>query len=563
MSSLYVHFSFFLAFFLFSLVAFFFSFLLSLSSPLLLSLSFLSSTTFPLSLSFYFDVYSSWFGFVVLLISTVIMIYSYYYMAPYAKSIYFLILTSLFVVSMLLVVFMSSLFFVILGWDGLGLVSFLLIVYYQNRSSIFSGTFTLLMNRIGDSFFLCSIVLYFFSFPDSFRFSSLLCVSSIVGFLVVTFMTKRAIFPFSPWLPMAIAAPTPISALVHSSTLVTSGLFLIMKYSYVLYSEFFIIEFLLISCVFTSFYAGINALFERDLKKLIALSTLSHLGFIGIAFSSGLLDLAFFHLLAHALFKSLLFITMGDIIVSLRHSQDIRYLSIGGIYTPFSCFIMFIALFNLLGLPAVSGFFSKDLVLERLNYSSFSFFLYFMVLFNLGFTFFYTYQLFYYSFQPNKLSPFLSLSSPPLFHAFLLAVLAGSTLVFGKVFLLVLFPILLFPVVPFRLKLLPLFLNFLFFCLLWVKKSQNIRASLSLIRYATSILFLYFFMTKLSSRFFYYSCYELTKSLELGVLNSRLNTKFPNFLFSLSKKALLLSMWNPLSSILLFGGILIFIIFFF
>jgi len=128
---------------------------------------------------------------------------------------------------------MSNVFFVILGWDGLGLVSFYLIVYYQNQSSIFSGLFTLLINRVGDAFFLCSISLYFIYLPDIFSFQSVVPSDTLsLFFLVLTFITKRAIFPFSPWLPIAIAAPTPISALVHSSTLVTSGLFLIIKYSY-------------------------------------------------------------------------------------------------------------------------------------------------------------------------------------------------------------------------------------------------------------------------------------------------------------------------------------------
>ena len=128
---------------------------------------------------------------------------------------------------------------------------------------------------------------------------------------------------------MAMAAPTPISALVHSSTLVTSGLYLMMRFSLYLYGSSSIMIIMVVLCLFTSFYAGINTLFERDLKKLIALSTLSHLGFIGLSFSLGLLHLAYFHMLTHALFKSLLFMTIGDIMINLSHSQDIRYLSSG------------------------------------------------------------------------------------------------------------------------------------------------------------------------------------------------------------------------------------------
>jgi NADH-ubiquinone oxidoreductase chain 5 len=167
-----------------------------------------------------------------------------------------------------------------------------------------------------------------------------------------------------------MAAPTPISALVHSSTLVAAGLYLIMRFYYLVYSSNFLMFTLLVLSVFTSFYAGLNALVETDMKKLIALSTLSHLGFIGLAFSSGLISLAFLHMLVHALFKSLLFMCMGDIMHCSHHSQDVRHLGSGFASAPFSCQVMHLCLANLLGLPMLRGFFSKDLVLEFLSYSN-------------------------------------------------------------------------------------------------------------------------------------------------------------------------------------------------
>lgn len=203
-----------------------------------------------------------------------------------------------------------------------------------------------------------------------------------------------------------MAAPTPISALVHSSTLVTSGLYLIMRFSFLFYSNYFLMYFLLVLSVFTSFYAGVNSIFETDIKKLIALSTLSHLGFIGMSFSCGLLFLSFFHLLVHALFKSVLFISIGDIMTNIHHSQDIRFLSSGLFFTPSSCFIMFVSLLNLLGLPSISGFFSKDLVLETRNFCYVSFFIIFIIFFNVVFTYYYTYRLFYFSFSSSKLVPY-------------------------------------------------------------------------------------------------------------------------------------------------------------
>jgi len=226
------------------------------------------------------------------------------------------------------------------------------------------------MNRVGDSFFLCRLMLIFYFMPDFTFFSSNISRTLVVIILVLTFMTKRALYPFSPWLPMAMAAPTPISALVHSSTLVTAGLYLMIRFSYLLYSSPDIIKYLFVARIFTSFYAGINTIFEVDLKKLIALSTLSHLGFIGMAFSIGILYLRFFHLLVHALFKSLLFMAIGDIMINLNHAQDARYLSGGYFITPFSVFLIRVSLLNLLGLPSLSGFFSKDLVLETMSYSN-------------------------------------------------------------------------------------------------------------------------------------------------------------------------------------------------
>jgi len=137
--------------------------------------------------------------------------------------------------------------------------------------------------------------------------------------------------------------------------------------------------------LFTSLYAGLNSLFELDYKKLIALSTLSHLGFISLSFSRGLLILSFFHLLVHALFKSLLFLCMGDIIVGLSHSQDSRYLSGGAVLTPLASSVLMVSVINLLGVPRISGFFSKDFILELFFLSGVEWFLVFIIYVNIFF----------------------------------------------------------------------------------------------------------------------------------------------------------------------------------
>lgn len=257
--------------------------------------------------------------------------------------------------------------------------------------------------------------------------------SVIVVMMLLTFITKRAIFPFSPWLPLAIAAPTPISALVHSSTLVTAGLYLSIRFSDIFYSYPSLITVFLVVSIFTSFYAGINAIFETDIKKLIALSTLSHLGFIGISFSCGLLYLSFFHLLVHALFKSVLFISIGDIITNLFHSQDIRFLSSGYLFTTASFYIIRVSLMNLLGLPTIRGYFSKDFVLETCNFSFVSYFLLFLIFFNIIFTYYYTYQLFYFSFSSLKLYPYRLTHTSSFTHTSCLVFLSVLGTVFGYI----------------------------------------------------------------------------------------------------------------------------------
>jgi len=522
-----VHFSWFIFFSLLTILSFIASFYVFYSnSSFLLSFYMFRTSTLELKVSFLFDFISLSFMSTVLLISTIIIIYSYNYMIPYSKPSYFLWLTVLFVSSILLVITMPNLFFAILGWDGLGLVSFFLIVYYQNQSSIVSGVFTLLINRIGDRFFLCSLALIFYFMPDFTFFISDLSPLLVIFMLILTFITKSALYPFSPWLPIAIAAPTPISALVHSSTLVTAGLYLIMRFNYVLYSSPEAIKLLFITRVFTSFYAGINTLFEVDLKKLIALSTLSHLGFIGISFSIGLLYLSFFHLLVHALFKSLLFITMGDIIINLNHAQDARYLSGGYFITPFSVFLISVSLLNLLGIPSLRGFFSKDLVLETISYSNTSWLIEFILYVNVFFTYYYTYKLFNFSFSSVKLLPYQLFHSVSYLHISLITVLGIITIYFSSIYINFIFSYLLFYSIPLSLKFLPLFINILVFIYLLVFIALPTIKTKFASNFGSSMLFLRNLAITMSSNSYYHSLFSLVKSTEYGIYNYTINSQF-------------------------------------
>lgn len=556
-----VHFSWFICFCLFT----FFSICTRLlifytNSSLLLSFPLFSISYLDLKVFFLLDAISTSFMRTVLLISTIIIIYSYNYMSPYSKPSYFLWLTVLFVSSILLVITMPNLLFAMLGWDGLGLVSFFLIVYYQNQSSIVSGVFTLLINRVGDSFFLASLIIIFYLYPDFTFFSSNTPSLLLVTMLVLTFMTKSALYPFSPWLPIAMAAPTPISALVHSSTLVTAGLYLIIRFRYLLYRAPEVIKYLFLARIFTSFYAGINTIFEVDLKKLIALSTLRHLGFIGIAFSIGLLHLRFFHLLVHALFKSLLFMTIGDIMINLNHAQDARYLSGGYYITPFSVMLINVSLLNLLGMPSLRGFFSKDLILETISYSNASWFIELILYVNVFFTYYYTYKLFYFSFSSTKLNPYQLHHTVSILHTCLIGTLGCFTLLFRSVFINFIFPYLIFYSIPLSLKFAPILINMsVFSYLLLFIALPSLKSKLAA-NYGSSMLFLRNLAITVSSNSYYSLLFTSIKSTEFGMLNYSVNRQLIKPVFSISA-SLLSSLYKIQSTVLSVSLFVVFMLF--
>jgi len=196
---------------------------------------------------------------------------------------------------------------------------------------------------------------------------------------MVAAMTKSAQVPFSSWLPAAIAAPTPVSALVHSSTLVTAGVFLIIRFYPFLHLSSYFHFFLLFRSVITMFIAGINALGECDLKKIIALSTLSQLGVIIFSIGICLPILGYFHLVTHAIFKALLFVCAGFLIHYHSHSQDLRYMGnlCNQIPLTISCIVR--ANLALCAFPFLAGFYSKDLIIEISIYSGFNFIIFLLV----------------------------------------------------------------------------------------------------------------------------------------------------------------------------------------
>nr|QXM16877.1 NADH dehydrogenase subunit 5 [Neoneuromus maculatus] len=361
----------------------------------------LSLNSCSIVMTLLFDWMSLLFMSFVLFISSLVIFYSMGYMHGDYNMNRFIILVLMFVLSMMLLIISPNLISILLGWDGLGLVSYCLVIYYQNEKSYNAGMITALSNRIGDVALLMAIawMLNFGSWNYIFYLEAMKnCyeMKLICGMVILAAITKSAQIPFSSWLPAAMAAPTPVSALVHSSTLVTAGIYLLIRFNILMEGQFFAMILLLIGCL-TMFMAGVGANFEFDLKKIIALSTLSQLGLMMSILSMGLPVLAFFHLLTHALFKALLFMCAGAVIHNVGNNQDIRFM--GGIVNqlPLTLSCMNIANLALCGTPFLAGFYSKDLILEMVSLSYLNIFIYFLYFVSTGLTVCYSFRLIYYS----------------------------------------------------------------------------------------------------------------------------------------------------------------------
>nr|YP_010251421.1 NADH dehydrogenase subunit 5 [Carios vespertilionis]QTW91418.1 NADH dehydrogenase subunit 5 [Carios vespertilionis]QTW91431.1 NADH dehydrogenase subunit 5 [Carios vespertilionis] len=381
---------------------------------------------------FFFDWMSLLFLSVVLLISAFVIFYCHDYMEMEKLKNYFCYGVLFFVASMMMMIVSPNLLMILLGWDGLGLVSYVLVIYYQNYSSDKAGMITVLSNRIGDVMILLSVVfLANFGGFDFFLLDKMFFVSG--GFLIIAGMTKSAQIPFSAWLPAAMAAPTPVSSLVHSSTLVTAGVYLLIRLD-VLFSFFFFSNALLYISLLTMLMSGLGALFEMDLKSIIALSTLSQLGLMMLILSVGGSILSFYHLLTHAIFKAMLFLCAGFMIHSSLSFQDIRYL--GWFYktNPVVGVCFSLANLALFGMPFLSGFYSKDLILEFIYLNELSFLVIFLLIFATISTCLYSLRVMYYSMWmgTSKLLIFnyywLSWMELPIFLMGLIVIMFGSLL---------------------------------------------------------------------------------------------------------------------------------------
>uniref|UniRef100_A0AAU8L3S0 NADH-ubiquinone oxidoreductase chain 5 n=1 Tax=Cyphochilus crataceus TaxID=1453293 RepID=A0AAU8L3S0_9SCAR len=387
-------------FLVFSIICFISSLhLMVLDYSVMLELDLITINSSSIVMTILLDWMSLLFMSFVLFISSMVIFYSEEYMQGDIYMNRFIMLVAMFVLSMMLLIISPNLISILLGWDGLGLVSYCLVIYYQNVKSYNAGMITALSNRIGDVALLMAIawmmnygsfnyIFYVDYMKDSFE------MNIIVTLVMLAAMTKSAQIPFSSWLPAAMAAPTPVSSLVHSSTLVTAGVYLLIRFNHAFNSSIMLV--LLFIGTMTMFMAGLGANFEFDLKKIIALSTLSQLGLMMAILALGEFKLALFHLLTHALFKALLFMCAGCMIHNMGNYQDIRYMG-GLVYQmPLTCTFFIISNLSLCGLPFMSGFYSKDLILEVVSMSYLNVYIYLVFFISTGLTVCYTFRLLYY-----------------------------------------------------------------------------------------------------------------------------------------------------------------------
>ena len=455
---------------LFSFLFFFSFFLCSFFGVYFLNRNgFIFELTIPFSLlseiplRFCVDYVSLFFFSGVSIISGVVFLYRKFYIDEQFRvfnsiNYRFFYLLFLFVASMFFLVFSSSWVVVILGWDGLGLVSFLLVIFYNNSSSLDSGLITVFTNRLGDCLFILSFIFFFYGgfFSIDFLRSSICFFFCLVIFFGC--ITKSAQVPFSSWLPAAMAAPTPVSSLVHSSTLVTAGVYLLIRFNYLLSSIFYL---LLPISLLTIVLAGACAVYELDFKKVVAMSTLRQLGFIIFSISCGYWLLGFLHMVFHAFFKSSLFLSTGNLIHYIGGDQDSR--DFGSFGFSFSSKLIFsMSCLSLIGFPFSLGFYSKDRIIGDLLFSSFTFssFVFFL---GCCFTVAYRFRLIYMGFMISP-SFFSSTSYLEDFYFFLTILLLYLPCVaLGNFFFFNFLSPIVFSFLDFSIGLFIIFFGFIFF----------------------------------------------------------------------------------------------------
>ena len=377
--------------------------------------------TMRLEVGFLIDTLSATMMVVVTSVSLAVHIYTIGYMHDDPGYQRFFSYISLFTFSMLMLIMSNNFLQLFFGWEAVGLVSYLLIGFWYTRpTAIHANLKAFLVNRVGDFGFILGIGLVlayagtldyaqvFTRAPDLAAKSislipglewPLLAVACICLFIGA--MGKSAQFPLHVWLPDSMEGPTPISALIHAATMVTAGIFMVARMSPLFELSDIALTFVLIVGAITALFMGFLGIIQNDIKRVVAYSTLSQLGYMTVALGVSAYSVAFFHLMTHAFFKALLFLAAGSVIIGMHHQQDIRYM--GGLWRrmPITWAVSLLGSLALIGAPFFSGFYSKDMIIEAVRASNLSVapLVYLMLLLGVFVTAFYSFRMFFLVFH--------------------------------------------------------------------------------------------------------------------------------------------------------------------
>ena len=355
---------------------------------------------------------------VVTFVSLMVHIYTIGYMQGEEGYNRFFSYISLFTFAMLMLVMSNNLLQLFFGWEAVGVVSYLLIgFYFERQSAVFANMKAFLVNRVGDFGFILGIGLLLASTGSmqydvifsqntalaaqtlpgtNWNLMTVICISLFIGA-----MGKSAQFPLHVWLPDSMEGPTPISALIHAATMVTAGIFMVSRMSPLFELSDVALSFILIIGSITALFMGFLGIVQTDIKRVVAYSTLSQLGYMTVALGVSAYPIAIFHLMTHAFFKALLFLAAGSVILGMHHEQDMR--KMGGLwkYMPITCLMMLLGNLALIGTPFFSGFYSKDSIIEAVAASHIagSGFAYFAVMASVFVTALYSFRLYFWVFH--------------------------------------------------------------------------------------------------------------------------------------------------------------------
>jgi NADH-quinone oxidoreductase subunit L len=371
-----------------------------------------------MEVGFLIDSLSAMMMCVVTFVSLMVHIYTIGYMEEDEGYNRFFSYISLFTFAMLMLVMSNNMLQLFFGWEAVGLVSYLLIGFYYNKpSATHANMKAFLVNRVGDFGFILGIGLiaayagtlnYAEAFAKGDALSKLvlpgtswMLITVICICLFIGAMGKSAQFPLHVWLPDSMEGPTPISALIHAATMVTAGIFMVARMSPLFELSDTALSFIMVIGGITALFMGFLGIIQNDIKRVVAYSTLSQLGYMTVALGASAYSVAVFHLMTHAFFKALLFLAAGSVIMGVHHNQDIRWM--GGLrkYMPITWITFLLGSLALIGTPLLSGFYSKDSIIEAVHESQLAGagFAHFAVLAGVFITAFYSFRLYFLVFH--------------------------------------------------------------------------------------------------------------------------------------------------------------------